>query len=270
MSTESLVRLSNVSYCLQNKAILRNVSWEVMRGQRWAILGANGSSKSTLLRLAAGYLRPNAGGEVCWRGERRIDLRELRRGIGWVAESLQSAIPTEEPVLDTIVSGRFAQIGLVPYPGCEPNDADYTNARSKLSTLGFEHLASERFGYLSQGEKQLVLIARACLAQPWWIILDEPCAGLDPGARERFLSALQQLLQAEPELSVAFVTHHLEEILPEFESLLVLKAGQIIASGPKQKILSNDLLAELYQVAVGELMERDGRYWPVFAALSRR
>ncbi|MDA0658670.1 MAG: ATP-binding cassette domain-containing protein [Planctomycetota bacterium] len=269
MSKASLVRLSDVSYCLQDRMILRGVSWEVLRGERWAILGANGSGKSTLLRLAAGYVRPNAGGEICWRDERRIDLRDLRLGIGWVSDSISADVPIDEPVLDTVVSGRFAQVGLVPYPGYEPNESDYEDARSKLSVLGFQHLASERFGYLSQGEKQLVLIARACMAQPWWIVLDEPCAGLDPGARERFLDSLQRFLLAEPKLSVAFVTHHLEEILPEFESLLVVKEGQIVASGKKRQILTNRLLADLYQVAVEELAERNGRYWPVFAPSSR-
>lgn len=264
MSTETLVQLSGVGYSVQDATLLQDISWEVTSGQRWAILGPNGSGKSTLLRIAAGYLRPNAGGSVRWRGETRVDLRELRRGIGWVTQSLLQNIPAHESVLDTIVSGRFAQVGLVVFPGFGPGKRDYEEAQQQLEILGMQRLVNAQFGYLSQGEKQLVLIARACLARPWWVILDEPCAGLDPGSRERFLTALRGLLAAHPDLSVVFVTHHPEEILPEFHSLLVLREGKVQGNGPRNEVLTPAMLASLYDVTVLEMPERDGRYWPIF------
>ncbi len=185
-STFPYLDLREVSFALNGTRILDTVSWKVEPGEHWAILGPNGAGKTTLLKIVCGYLWPNAGGAVYRKGETLIDLSQLRRSIGWVTSTLADEIPVRESVLDTVVSGKYAQIGLLEYPW-EPIPAQvYEKARACLRELGCEALTSHPFGTLSQGEQQKVLVCRARMTDPYLIILDEPCAGMDPGARELF------------------------------------------------------------------------------------
>ena len=185
--------LREVTYALNGTRILDSVSWKVEPGEHWAILGPNGAGKTTLLKIICGYLWPNAGGVVYRKGESLLDLGLLRRSIGWVTSTLADEIPVREPVLDTVVSGRYAQIGLLEYPWEPIPERVFEEARACLRDLGCEALASHPFGSLSQGEQQKVLVCRARMSAPYLIILDEPCAGMDPGAREVFLSSLSSI-----------------------------------------------------------------------------
>ena len=262
--SDMLVELEDVSYKANGQSIIEHADWQVRRGERWAVLGPNGSGKSTLLRLAGGYLRPNVGGVVRWKERARIDLRELRLQIGWVANDQTLLVPPTEPAVRTVVSGKMAQWGLVAFDHFAPDRDDFVRAADQMARLGIEHLADRPFGTLSQGEKQLVLIARACMARPWWVVLDEPCAGLDPGARELFLAGLQQLLENQPDVSLVLVTHHVEEIIPPFEQVLVMRGGQIAAQGRLADIVTRDFLEQLYQVRVRDMIEARSRWWPIF------
>ena len=127
--------LREVTYALNGKKILDAVSWTVNEGDHWAILGPNGAGKTTLLKLACGYLWPNAGGEIYRKGEKLVNLSELRRSIGWVTSTLVSEIPLRETVLNTVVSGKYAQIGLREYPGQSPRKGDFKKAKNHLKEL---------------------------------------------------------------------------------------------------------------------------------------
>jgi len=259
-----ILDIEAVSYEAGGKRIIDSATWRVERGEHWAVLGPNGAGKTTLLRLACGYLWPNAGGVVRREGSELADLRELRRSIGWVTTSLTSQIPRRERVHDTVVSGKFAQTGLMPMDWDPATAADYEHASQLLRELACEHLADRPFGVLSQGEQQRVLIARARMARPLLVVLDEPCAGLDPGAREQFLALLQEMATRPEAPSLVFVTHRIEELVPAVGKLLALRDGRVVCCGELRNVVNADLFRTLYDVPVAELIERHGRYWPIW------
>ena len=189
MNTAVPLDIRNVSYAAAQHTILDSIDWTVSRGEHWVILGPNGSGKTTLLKMACGYLWPNQGGVIYRNGSRRVDLRELRKGIGWVTTSLTAQIPGRERALRTVVSGKFAQVGLLEMSTVRPGEEDYARAEAIMERMGCRRLKDQAFGTLSQGEQQKVLISRALMTRPYLMFLDEPCAGLDPGAREGLLTA---------------------------------------------------------------------------------
>jgi iron complex transport system ATP-binding protein len=256
------LELRDVSHVAGGKKILDSINWTVQRGEHWGIVGPNGSGKTTLLKIASGYLWPNRGGTVYRQGETLVDLRELRRSIGWVTVSLAAEIPAQERALRTVVSGRFAQIGLLEQFGGDAITRDFRTAQRYLTEMGCGRLHDQEFGTLSQGEQQIVLIARARMAKPYVIFLDEPCAGMDPGARETFLASLVKLGKQKSMPALVYVTHHIEEILPLFRKTLVLRAGKILYSGPTERILDRDVLKNLYGVSF-TIVRRKGRHWPI-------
>ena len=262
MKTFPALEICAVSYLASGKKILDSIDWKIRPGEHWAVLGPNGSGKTTLLRIAAGYLWPNGGGVVYRRGETLTHLPELRKSIGWVTASLASEIPGREKALHTVVSGKFAQIGYIGGLWGNATRDDYASARRYLKELGSLHLSEQEFGTLSQGEQQKVLIARARMTKPYLIILDEPCAGMDPGAREKFLAALGGLGKQRKIPALIYVTHHIEEILPLFRKTLVLSGGKVLYAGSTRIVLKPDILNKLYGVSLA-ILKRKGRYWPV-------
>jgi iron complex transport system ATP-binding protein len=254
--------IRNVCYSIDGKIILDSVSWTVEPGEHWVILGPNGSGKTTLLRIACGFLWPNAGGDVYRKGRALVNLPKLRKSIGWVSAALVSQIPPREPVLRTVVSGKFAQMGLFEWPWDAPSKKDFALAEEYLKQMGASSLRDQEFGTLSQGEQQKVLIARARMTQPYLILLDEPCAGLDPSARENFLASLRQLGRQKKVPALVYVTHHVEEILPMFKKTLILKQGRVLASGKTSALLKPDVLDKLYGVSL-RVVRKGGRYWPI-------
>jgi iron complex transport system ATP-binding protein len=257
-----LLELTDVSYQLGGRKILDAITWSVGKGENWAILGPNGAGKTTLLKIVCGYLWPNAGGEVRRKGRNDADLGKLRREIGWVTSALVSDIPRRERVLDTIVSGKYAQMGLWALPNERPTRADFRAAEAHLQELRCADLSERTFGSLSQGEQQKVLICRALMAAPYLLILDEPCVGLDPGNREVFLSDLLALGRKDESPSLIYVTHHPEEILPVFTHCLIIKNGRTVAQGPTAASLTARTMEEIYGVSF-RLIKKHGRYWPV-------
>ena len=256
------LELRDVSYTAGGKTILHRICWTVQLGEHWAILGANGSGKTTLLNVACGYLWPNAGGEVYRQGKLLVNLPELRKSIGWVTATLATKIPSYEKAIRTVVSGKFAQIGLLEEFGGDAGKKDYVAARRYLSEMGCGKLGDREFGVLSQGEQQKVLIARARMTHPYLIVLDEPCAGMDPGARENFLASLGRLAEQPKIPALIYVTHHIEEILPLFRKTLVLKDGRAIHAGATRHVLTPQVLRELYGVSFN-IIKKNGRCWPV-------
>jgi iron complex transport system ATP-binding protein len=239
--------------------ILDGVDWRVERGQHWVILGANGCGKTSLLKTLLGYLTPSAG-EIEVLGERYgdCDWRELRTKIGLVSSALQASVPANEPALATVVSGRTAQLDL----WATPTRAEAAAARRQLARAGAGGRAMRAWGVLSQGERQRVLIARALMARPRLLILDEPCAGMDPVTRERFLARVERLARERGGPSLVLVTHHVEEITAAFTQVLLLKAGRVLAAGPRGEILGVGASARLSETFGARLLlrRRRGRF----------
>ena len=255
--TADWVRLEDVSFVRSRKLILDRIHWRISAGEHWAVLGANGSGKTTLLQLLAGYLWPTQGG-VTVLGQKfgQVDLRELRKRIGWVGSFLQVQIPPSQRPLDFIVSGKFASIGIFEKP--EPED--YRQAQEIASRLRCEKILQSAYGVLSQGEKQRLLIARALIAQPELLILDEPCAGLDLVAREHLLHILEELGQSANAPTLIYVTHHLEEIVPVFTHAVLLKDGRVLAQDRKENVLQSGLLSAAFGIQL-DVVKAGDRYW---------
>jgi len=262
MKKTTALELRSVSYVANGKTILEKIDWTVRYREHWAILGPNGSGKTTLLKLAAGYLWPNAGGVVLRQGKELTHLPELRKSMGWVTAALASEIPQREKALDTVVSGMFAQIGYLGGFWGQASRHDYARGRRYLEELGCDRLEEQEFGTLSQGEQQKVLIARARMTKPYLIILDEPCAGMDPGARENFLSSLRRIRGQKRMPALIYVTHHIEEILPLFAKTLVLQDGKVLYAGRTDQIIKPRMVEQLYGASFS-LVRRKGRYWPI-------
>jgi iron complex transport system ATP-binding protein len=264
MADSPLIELDRVGYRQQSVDILLNVTWRVDRGDRWAVLGPNGCGKTTMLRVAAGYLWPTTG-VVRRLGQELLDLRELRRSIGWVASDLVAQIPPDELAVETVVSGKFAQVGLRRYGAMQPSPADFAAARAVLQEMRCEGLADKPFRVLSQGERQQTLVARARIVDPLLVVLDEPCAGMDPGVRERFLHWLDGEAATPRGPALVFVTHHLEEVMPAFDRTLLMQGGCIVAAGPTQDVATAQRIAAIYGVEIERLENVGGRLWPIWA-----
>jgi iron complex transport system ATP-binding protein len=236
--------------------ILNEVSWRVERGQHWVILGANGSGKTSLLSALTGYLMPTAG-NVSLLGETygRSDWRELRKKIGIVSSSVRQMMADEEPALESVASGKYA---MIDFWG-RLTRREKAEALALLRQVECEYLAQRIWRVLSQGERQRVLIGRALMARPRVLILDEPCAGLDPAAREHFLQFIQRLGRRRNSPTLILVTHHVEEIMPVFSHVLVLKAGQVLGAGKKTATLSTRILSQTFGAKV-KLQLKAGRY----------
>jgi len=223
--------------------ILNDISWRVQRGEHWAILGANGSGKTSLLNALTAYLSPT-NGTIEVLGERygESDWRELRKRVGLVSSSVRQMMADNEVALETVVSGKYA---VIDYWG-DPSIADRKRAAQILGSIECSYLASRPWRVLSQGERQRVLIGRALMANPPLLILDEPCAGLDPVAREHFLQFLQKLGSRKNGPTLILVTHHAEEIISAFSHALLLKGGRVLTQGTKTVVLTSESLSHAF------------------------
>jgi iron complex transport system ATP-binding protein len=286
-----LITCQSIGFRQQGVDILSDISWQIEGGQHWAVLGPNGSGKTTLLRIACGYLWPTSG-RVLRLGEELVDLGELRRSIGWISSAMIADIPPADTGIETVVSGRLAQFGLKHLPGASPNGADYADAVEELVRLGCESLADKPFGVLSQGERQQVLIARARMARPMLLVLDEPCAGMDPGVRERFLAWLSERLTdgnfgfrisdcgLEDKIrnpgyplgaeirnqfpTTILVTHHIEEIVPGIANTLILSGGRVHSAGPTREVVTRETIETVYNTRLARIELSGGRLWPMW------
>jgi iron complex transport system ATP-binding protein len=241
----------------RGREILKGISWTVQHGQHWCVLGPNGCGKSTLINVITGYDSATSG-EIVIDGSRYgdEDWREVRKRVGLVTGSLNVMLESGEPVLDVVASGRDAKLNLWEPPSRKLKE----EAALLLRRFGCGYLKDALWGPLSQGEKQKVLICRALMAQFRVLILDEPCAGLDPVAREHFLTWLQKLGSRRSAPSLIMVTHHVEEILPCMQHALVLRQGSVQAAGPLAEVLTTPILSQAYGSPVKVWQDTDQRY----------
>jgi len=235
--------------------ILNRANWRVNHGENWVILGANGSGKTSLLRSITGYLAPTDGEIHLLGGEYgNCDWRALREHIGIVTNSFSALIPLCETALDTVISGKYAQLDL----WVRTTAADKASARKLLEVVDASYVAKREWQHLSQGERQRVLIARALMAKPRLLILDEPCAGLDPVARRDFLALVERLGRRRGGPALVLVTHHVEEITPAFSHALLLRRGEVVGAGPREKMLTSAQLSKVFGTKVKLTNDRQG------------
>lgn len=237
-----VLRVAGIEF-RRGRPILKGIDWTVAPGENWCILGPNGCGKSSLINIITGYDSATSGSiEIDGARFGDDDWREVRKRVGIVASTLTTLLESGEHVLEVIASGRDAKLNLWEIPPA----ALVKEARALLKRMGCGYLAGGLWGPLSQGEKQKVLICRALMAQFRVLILDEPCAGLDPVAREQFLHWMQTLITKPAAPSLVMVTHHVEEILPSITHVLMLRDGRVLAAGSKKTVLTSTNLSTLY------------------------
>lgn len=237
--------------------ILDHLDWSVTDDQRWVVLGPNGAGKTTVLQLADTLVHPTSGA-VTVLGQRlgRTDVFELRPRIGFASSAMAKRVPPTETVLDVVLTAAFSVLGRWNE---DYEDIDTRRALRVLAEWRLEHLADRTFGTLSDGEQKRVQIARAVMTDPELLLLDEPTASLDLGAREELLALLGGYAQAPTTPAMVMVTHHVEEIPVGFTHVLLLRDGRSVAQGPLAQTLTEETLTEAFGMPIA-LSETDGRY----------
>ena len=252
-----VLEFSDVVVRRNGRNIVDHLNWSVTAEQRWVVLGPNGAGKTTLLQLAATMMHPSSG-TVTVLDEQlgRTDVFELRSRIGFASSAMAKRIPGDETVLNTVLTAAFAVLGRWN-ERYEP--IDERRARRVLAEWHLEHLAERTVGTLSDGEQKRVQIARAVMTDPELLLLDEPTASLDLGAREELLTLLGGYAQAPTTPAMIMVTHHVEEIPVGFTHVLLLRDGAIVAAGPLGEALTAEALTETFGQPI-TLSSEDGRY----------
>jgi iron complex transport system ATP-binding protein len=250
------VHLEDVSVRRQGKEILRQISFTIAPGEHWVILGPNGAGKSTVLSLCGAQAFPTSG-TVDVLGHRigRVELQALRRSIGHVnpRHPLQSALTVSEVIL-TGATGTTETV-----LRSSPSALELRRASELIALLGLGGKSSERWPNLSQGERGRVLIARALIAEPRLLLLDEPSTGLDLAAREQLVDTLDGLARSHPDVASVLVTHHLEEIPESSTHAMLLSHGRITASGPIAETLTAEHVTTAFEHAMAVEIQ-DGRW----------
>jgi iron complex transport system ATP-binding protein len=265
VGTEDVIRLSDVSVRRGGATLLRDVSWSVRGDERWVVLGANGAGKTTLLQVAAGTIRPTTG-TVDLLGESldETDLDDLLPRIGLASAALADRLPADERVLDVVLTASYASIRR----GAERYDAeDEARAADLLAQLGCRTLVERQFGTLSEGERKRVQLARALMTDPEVLLLDEPAAGLDLGAREALLRTLGRLAADPDAPALVLVSHHVEEVPAGFTHALLVREGEIVSAGPIRDVMRSSQLSACFGLPL--LLFRHGERYTARAALLR-
>ncbi len=243
-----LLHLSDVEVSRSGRRILGPINWQLLDGERWVVLGPNGAGKTTFLQLLGALIHPSKG-TVQLLGETlgSVDVFELRRRIGMSSSALNDSIPMDEKVIDLVLTAAYAITGR----WIEEYDLwDESRAKALLDIFGIRELASRTYGTLSEGEKKRSQIARALMADPEVLLLDEPAAGLDLGGREDILNRISRYLNEPSSPASVIVTHHIEEIPTGTTHALLLKNAQIYAAGPILETLTEANIKDVFGVDV--------------------
>jgi len=252
-----VLEFSDVVVRRNARDIVDHLDWSVADDHRWVVLGPNGAGKTTLLQLADTLIHPTSG-RVTILGEElgRTDVFELRPRIGFASTAMAKRVPPDETVLNVVLTAAYSVLGRWNEAY---EDIDERRALRVLSEWRLDHLADRTFGTLSDGEQKRVQIARAIMTDPELLLLDEPAASLDLGAREELLILLGGYAQAPTTPAMVMVTHHVEEIPVGFTHVLLLREGRVVAAGPLDEALTADNLTEAFGVPI-TLTSDEGRY----------
>lgn len=264
MADREILRLEGVDFVRDSRQILSGIHLTVHAGERWALIGPNGAGKSTILSMCGAVKHPTRGSVHvlgCKLG--RVDIRELRESIGHV----NPRHPLNSPltVRQVILTGATGTTELMPR--WVPDAAIQARADELIEMLGLNGLETATWSTMSQGERGRALIARALLPDPPLLLLDEPSTGLDVAARELFLTTVDELHRARPDLATILVTHHLEELPTTTTHAMLIKDGQGYASGPAREVLTTELVSECFDHPI-EIEHRSGR-WQARAQLAK-
>ena len=252
-----VINLVDVTVQRGGRAIVDHLDWAVAEGQTWVLLGPNGAGKTTVLQIASTLLHPTSGtAEILDERLGAVDVFELRPRIGLASSALAARVPDAERVRNVVMTSAWAVLGRWR----ETYDAvDTARATDLLDTWGLGHLADARFGTLSEGERKRTLIARALMADPELLLLDEPAAGLDIAGREDLLRRLDDLLAQPAAPTVVMVTHHVEEIPAAATHMLALSHGHAVAQGPIAQALTSDTVSATFGLPIA--IQRHGDRW---------
>ncbi len=258
-----VLELAGVSLVRGGKTLLDGIDWQVGEGERWVVMGPNGAGKTTLLQLAGARLHPTSGmvgilDEVMG----AVDVFELRPRIGLASAALAAQVPEQETVLDVVVTASYGVTGRWRE---EYERLDERRALRLLDTWGVSRFMSRPFGSLSEGERKRVQIARALMADPELLLLDEPAAGLDLAGREDLIRRLSELARDEAAPAMVLVTHHLEEVPPGFTHAMLLRDGVVVSAGALGDVLTEEHLGAAFDIEL-RVTEENGRYSAVARA----
>lgn len=257
-----VLHFDDVSLTRDGSAILSDITWQVDSEQRWVVLGPNGAGKTTLLQLASSLLHPSSGSATVL--DERLgssDVFELRPRIGFASTALARRIPHDERVLDVVMTSAHAVTGRWNE---SYDDVDVRRAQRVLREWRLDSFEDRRFGSLSDGEQKRVQIARAIMTDPELLLLDEPAASLDLGAREELLQLLGAYASSTESPAMVMVTHHVEEIPAGFTHALLLTDGRITASGPLAEVITSSTLTSAFGLDL--VVQRDGDRFTARAA----
>ena len=241
---EKILSYKNVSFRRDGREILKNINWEIKKGENWALLGLNGSGKSTLLSMIPAYTFATSGevsvfekkfGTCIW--------AEVKEKVGFVSSSLNTFSDSlnNQTLNNIVLSGKYNSIGIYQ----EITQKDREKANNIIKDFKLSHLKLNKYITLSQGEQRKTLLARAFMNEPSLLILDEPCSGLDIRAREIFLKTLEE---SKSKIPFIYVTHQIEEIIPSITHVAILDNGEIVSQGNKFKVLMEENLSKLYGI----------------------
>ncbi|MCY4067741.1 MAG: ATP-binding cassette domain-containing protein [Acidimicrobiaceae bacterium] len=254
--TTALV-LRGVGRVVEGRPLLVDVDWQVRSSQRWVVLGANGSGKTTLVRIATMWDHPSAG-DVELLGQRlgQTDVRRLRSRVGFTGAAVAALLRPSLTAAEVVMTAKHAALA----PWWHHYDADdAAGARAALQRVGCGDRCEQRFGTLSSGEQQRVLLARALSIEPGLVVLDEPNAGLDLAGREQLISTLAQLALDPLTPPLVLVTHHTDEIPDGFSHVLMLRDGAVLAAGPMAETMTSENLSACFGLRLS-LERRHGRW----------
>ncbi|CAN5153479.1 ABC transporter ATP-binding protein [soil metagenome] len=253
----SVLQFSDVSVVRDGNAILSSVSWTVDASERWVILGPNGAGKTTLLQLAGAQMHPSSGRvQVLDDALGKADVFELRPRIGFASTALARRVPRDERVIDVVLTAAYSVTGRWNE---EYEEVDIRRAQRVLAEWKLSHLENRRFGDLSDGEQKRVQIARSVMTDPELLLLDEPAASLDLGAREELVTLLGGFAREEQSPAIVMVTHHVEEIPTGFTHALLLSRGEVQAAGVIDEVITSENLSGAFDLAL-EVTKHDGRF----------
>jgi iron complex transport system ATP-binding protein len=254
---DAVLEFADVTVKRGQATLLKGVDWTVEEDERWVILGPNGAGKTTLMQVASAQMHPTSGiagilGEILG----TVDVFELRPRVGITSAALAERIPRHELVRDVVVSASYGVVGRWRE---QYDDLDHERAADLLTEVGVAHLTERTFGTLSEGERKRVQIARALMTDPELLLLDEPAAGLDLGGREDLVSTLSVLAMDELSPATVLVSHHVEEIPPGFTHALLLRQGEVVAAGPLEHVLTEEIVSATFGMPL-QLVHEDGRW----------
>jgi iron complex transport system ATP-binding protein len=255
--TPPLVELRNVSVVRGDNLALENISLRIEQGEHLCILGPNGCGKSTLIKTLTRECYPVAreGSSIQILGKERWNIFELRSLLGVVSPDLLTACTTDANGIDVVISGFFSSTRI--FPNHQPIAEHRERAQAALARLGVAHLARRPVAEMSSGEAKRTLIARALVHNPQTMLFDEPSNALDIAGQVELRNTMRQLARAG--LGILLVTHHVSEIIPEIERVVLLRGGHVLADGPKERLLTDARMGELFGVTVN-LIREDGYF----------